>query len=353
MSLGSWSTFYGVDGTGRKYLRDYGLSLPGNENGEATPGFMWGIINADGTSGQGLGWVARDAPGEGWEGIAANFKKKTGDASAIDALVKQAQDYSSYGAVPASLTNVQAAARNSVARGWGPLIGNPQGPLAGLQLDMATSQWFWQSDHAPVWATKAQDDQITLLNKQTADAAKAAADADAARIAQENAAADEAQAKQDQAIALAQQAADATAAINQMQMDQQQQQVDQQAAAASTALDLQAAKMDLQYSAQQDALEQRAAQADLDWAIAHPDEVMQEQSQQGYDDGGGQGYDDGSQGGYDDGSQGGYGSLDDMFDAADQQSDGGDSAVAQELYQEGDGDYYAADEAAAQALDQE
>jgi hypothetical protein len=129
--------------------------------------------------------------------------------------------------------------RRSIANGWGPLIANPTNDprgkggyvsqFAGMMMAQ-DGQWFWLSDCAPLWATKEADHQIDLANQKIAAAGAAAVNAENARIAMEQAAMVEAQAKQDAANSLAQSAADTQAAIQERQLDLQQQAIDQQAA---------------------------------------------------------------------------------------------------------------------------
>lgn len=143
--------------------------------------------------------------------------------------------------------------------GFGPLVGNPNGPLAGLQWSVPDQQWFWQAEHAPSWAAYIPDRKIKDLNDKTLAANKAAADARAAVLAQDQAAAAEAQAKQDAENALALSAADTQAQVAQ-----------QAAAAQQTQLDIMQQKLDQQYAGQLAALEMKAKQAELDYAIANP-----------------------------------------------------------------------------------
>ncbi len=168
---------------------------------------------------------------------------------------------------------------------WGPLVGAPSTPFAGLQLAQNTGQFFWQSDNAPSWATQEQDNALRDLYNKT-QAAQAAADAaTAAQQAQEQAQQQEAQAAQDAANALAQSAADTQSNIAQQQQAAQQaaqdlvqQKSDQAQAAAEAAAELEDTK-------RQAALEAKAQEADLDYAIAHPEVAMQ-QADQGADQGG-------------------------------------------------------------------
>jgi len=227
----------------------------------------------------------------------------------------------------------------SIDRGYGPLIGNPNSDLAGLQYALSENRWFWQSANAPKWATEESDKAIADLNAAKKKAADAAYAADAARIEQERAEMEETKAKQDAAIELAKSKSDAENAITQGKLDLQLQSVDIQAAAASTALDLQAEKLEqqamqeeLKYGVAEAGLEQKARQADLDYAIAHPEELAQAQAEE--QQGGEEGYSE------DTTDRG-------MFDGRSR----GD--VTNELYEEGRGEDYVEDEAAALAMDQE
>lgn len=220
-------------------------------------------------------------------------------------------------------------AMTSAKYGWGPLIGNPQGPLAGLQYAVVPQKWFFQSQNAPTWATTEADAKITQANQKIIAANQAAAQVKAAQMAKDEADYAEAQAKQqaqqtlaqtsqDAANALAQSAADTQANIASQALTAQQSQQDlayqkmQDAQDAQYAqLDLaqqqafipisvQQAQADIAYQQQQDAMEAAAQQklieqADTynEWARANPEAAYQAAQDPG-DDGGGA-FDDGGQ----------------------------------------------------------
>lgn len=188
----------------------------------------------------------------------------------------------------------------SLKYGWGPLMGAPDSRFAGLQM-AANGQWFFMPDNAQTWATQDADQALQLLAQQIQAADQAAVDADNARIAQEALQAQENQAKQDAANALAQSAADTQSTIVQQQqaaqqsaMDLQQQQIDMQTAAAQAKLDLQSQQANL---ANQPAIEERELQL-VDLELAQLAQGGQPLFDDGQGDGGGQydqppaGYDD-------------------------------------------------------------
>ncbi len=182
-------------------------------------------------------------------------------------------------------------AESSAQFGWGPLVGNPNGPLKGLQWALDDKVWFWQASVAPSQFTVEADTALVNLNNKTLAADNAAINANNSRIQAEMDSDAEAKAKQDAANALATSASDAQsnidAARQQTQataIDLQQAQYDQQAAAQKAAADLQA-------QVQAQALTQQSTQADIQAAIqqqaiqleylkAHPELTMQDQSQQ-------------------------------------------------------------------------
>lgn len=250
-ALGSWNTFYGKN------------------------------PNKDGFSD---GWLNGVASGkEGWSATDKFLSVLTGGAYAVAKEIRERKlDSDSQGIVrwvyraPETqnpeefmtppdefVNNVKKIAKNSIERGWGPLIGNPRGDLAGLQFCMETGDFFWQGNHAPVWATAVADAKITELNKKTAAAKQAAAEADAAARAQEQAAQAEAQAKQDAANALAQSVADTQANIARQALEAQQGQQalqQQQQQAATAAAQAQAAIVQQQQQTAADAAAQKHQQ---------------------------------------------------------------------------------------------
>lgn len=163
--------------------------------------------------------------------------------------------------------------KTSVALGWGPLIGNPNGWTKNLRYDSAGDRWFWFYDQAPDFA-KAPIDQARLnqaILDYKAQVATAAADA-AAQAMQ-----DQLDAKNAADLAKQQAAEDAATARQQQQEQaetehqaQMQAVVDEQAAAAAAADDeRQQAAMERQAQLEEERqarTEER--QADLDARMA-------------------------------------------------------------------------------------
>ncbi len=199
-------------------------------------------------------------------------------------------------------------AESSAQFGWGPLVGNPNGPLAGLQWALDDKCWFWQAPIAPAWASVEADTVIAATNKKTMDTDNLAIAADNARIAQEIAQDQEAKAKQDAANALAisaantqDQIAQQQQAAQQAQVDLQNQQYQQQQAAAQAAADIQAQTLAQQQQAQlqqaqlqmaqlQTQQDAQGRQIQLDYIKAHPELLSQpDQGGGGYAPGSGDG----------------------------------------------------------------
>lgn len=217
-------------------------------------------------------------------------------------------------------------------QGWGPLVGNPNGPLANLQWATNSKKWFWQSATAPTWATTEADAKITDANNKTIAANTATAVAQLAQMQQDAAANAEAQAKQDAQTALQQSAdtqaeAHATSVATQADTVAQQQQSAAQATqdiayqtqqdaqeAAQNQIDNAAMTAEVPIAAAEDQLDVEAQKAEQNqlvqeaaahnaWVQAHPDQgeaayeaAQQQQGQgQGGDDGGGDEFDDGGQ----------------------------------------------------------
>lgn len=156
----------------------------------------------------------------------------------------------------AYLTDANVA-KASVAKGYGPIIGNPAWPdFAGLRMDQQ-GNLFWFPQEAPEWATIVlrQAEAVTAQAEQKAAAAAAAAEA--AAQAKMQADAELAQAQQDAANALAESAAASQQAIAEAQQETQAQQIDLQQQAQAQQLDLDQAKVD-------QAAEAEAARADAE-----------------------------------------------------------------------------------------
>jgi hypothetical protein len=236
---------------------------------------------------------------------------------------------------------------STLKHGWGPLIGNPTGPLANLQYAANDKKWFWQGKSAPLSYSAEADAKIAQANAATITANTAAAVAIAKQMQADAAAAAEAQAKQDAANALQESAATSTANVaatqqttqsSQLDLDTQKEQLveqqqqaqqdaadaaaDTQYAAAQGAADIQDQQAETQYAAGQGRVQTAAQQSIIDqasvwnkWASAHPDEAVAQLNASddggGMDDTGDAESDDGS---LDDGSND-DGSLDDGSDA--------------------------------------
>ena len=189
--------------------------------------------------------------------------------------------------------------QDSTTRNWGPLVGKPTSPLAGLQFATIDKKWFWQGKYAPKFASRETDQAIEDANNAIIKANRAAALVQAAQMQKDAFEQAQAKAKQDAANALALSAADTQSQISQKQVEAQTQQLDVQTQKA----ELDALKLEAQMAAQQQQAELQAAQqqAQLDaqaqhalitqadvwnqWAKQNPAEAVQ-QMQQGLAPGG-------------------------------------------------------------------
>ncbi len=202
----------------------------------------------------------------------------------------------------------------SVDWGWGPLIGNPQSKVAGLQYARLDDVWFWQAANAPSYATEEIRAAKDLSDRQAAEANAAAADAEQKRKDAEQAAADEEQAKRDAEAALHEQAEqvkqtdfESEQARQQAAFDFEQQKQEatlaQQQAQQQAQFDAQQAQQDAALAQQQAQLDLQAQQAQLEWEKAHPETAYAQPQAPAYyggSGGGGGEYD----GGADDGPPG-------------------------------------------------
>lgn len=226
-SVGSWNAFYGGD----KKSDDGSWGIPAFLRGDVGDGGIVWMFN-DGADG-----LFRRAPGE-YQSAAATGAP---DAKAVSA--------------------------NSLNRGWGPIIGNPAGPLAGLQFAIADGTWFWQATTAPTWATAETDAKIASANQKIIAANRAAALVQAAQMQKDALEAAQAKAKQDAANALAMSAADTQSQIADKQVTAQKSQLEVQTQKA----ELDAQKMEAQMAASQQQAELQAAQqqAQIDAQAQH------------------------------------------------------------------------------------
>lgn len=247
-SIGSWNAFYGGD-------------KKSDDGSWGIPAFLRGT--PDGTT---ILWMFNDG---------------------ADGVFHQAPtEYQS--AAVSGAPDAKAVSSNSMNRGWGPIVGNPTGPLAGLQFAIADGTYFWQGANAPSWASMETDAKIQSANKKIIDANRTAALVQAAAMQKDQLEQAQAQAKQDAANALAQSAADTQANIAQQQVTAQQSQLDVQsqkaeldAQKAEAQIAAQQAQTDLSAQAAQDKLEAEAqhqlvAQADVwnTWAKQNPDDAV-------------------------------------------------------------------------------
>jgi hypothetical protein len=190
---------------------------------------------------------------------------------------------------------------------YGPLIGNPNTNLAGLQYAVQDQKWFWQGDYAPAWAAAEADDKIKLANKKTIAANTAAAQLQVAQMIKDAADAKAQQAAQDAQNALAESQAASQAAVAQSQA--QAAQASQETQAQQLLLDQ--AKAEQQQRAAEAQQQLEAGKILLQQAQSMPPGSFAQPQDQGYDGQGGdygddQGYDDNNGGFADDGANQGY-----------------------------------------------
>jgi len=240
LSLGSWLSFYGPQS------RSAGVMQP-------QFGVVWGY-HAD-----------------GWQNGESKWTKRFGQADITGN--DNRDDLGADDANAAAQSLASDPRNNKTGLPYGPLIGNPNGSLAGLQYAHADGKWFWQAANAPANQVvqlnaviiEQNAKQLAEDNAKVLDANKALADSNATVLATDNAiivafnadimqqvkALAEAKIKQDAANALradqdaADQAHHDTQAAQQQQdaqakLDQQaaQQQLDDQARTAQFEADM-------------------------------------------------------------------------------------------------------------------
>ena len=176
--------------------------------------------------------------------------------------------------------SVEQAAQAAASGNFGPLVGAPSGPLKNIQYAVDDKQWFWQSSHAPKWASEEQDKQITLLNQKSQAAKQAAAEADAARRAQEEAERAEAQAKQDAENALAQSAADTQSKIAEQAAQAQERQAGIEKSRIETQMAAEKARLDAQREAQREQSEAQKAAREAEQAARESEFKRQQAAEQ-------------------------------------------------------------------------
>lgn len=200
---------------------------------------------------------------------------KKGDAGSIPDFPGQEPGVSGWwdnaDSINKSYLDAANVSKASVAKGYGPIIGNPAWPdFAGLRMDQQ-GNLFWLPQEAPEYVTFPLKQAAALTAQAAAKAAAealAAEQAAAAKTAADQAAA---QAAQDAANALAESAEASAAAVAQSQqataqaaIDQEQAKIDQQQEAQANAVMMEQAKADAAAAAQerQFALEQARADAE-------------------------------------------------------------------------------------------
>ena len=248
--LGSYSYFYGLDraGSGR---HSYGWGEVGFVHGDLAKKFNghWLWLKPEG----------RDPSGE---------TGPTGKHYRSAHLV--------YEAHPDWLKRLN---QESMAQGFGPLIGNPRkdfysGDFAGIKVDDANNR-FWLAYDAPAWATAALNDAAALVqaekNKVDEENRKVEA-AEKQRILDEEA---ETKRKQDFDNAMAEQQADSDARVADLKTTAEEK-------TAQLAID----KAQIELDQQARALQLEAERAQLQWMQQNPAAA---DPQGGYADPGGQG----------------------------------------------------------------
>lgn len=155
-SLGSYSAFYGPKkGSVGMFGAVWGYSADGWQNGEKK-------------------WTLRF--GQSNDFMKNDNRDDLGDSDAAAAKAVYQQDPEKHG---------DDGTGKDKRVTFGPLIGNPNGPLAGLQYARTTGQWFWQAGNAPAEylvqanatikdlnaaAVKAANDEVNKANKTLREA---------------------------------------------------------------------------------------------------------------------------------------------------------------------------------------
>lgn len=296
-SVGSAILFYGAEGPNA--YRDGGV----------TDGFKWGrgrnaLEDSDMMED---GWVHRDLKGSvqasgpqgHWAAGLSNedIEKRKGLAAAPGSWGRDMlrfwntyQVYSMHGIAQ----NVPQVHAHSMSVGWGPLVGNPNGILAGLRYlptggPNGEGVWFWMPENAPAWATSKVDGEIKKLNMETRATAQAECDAQKALDAIEQAERERDRAAKEYDLSMATNQQEVEAAINADKLAQAQMAADAQLAQQQAQMEMQADQAYLQWQIQQAKLEQQTQAAALQYAMQNPEEVQQyEQAapggEQGFDE---------------------------------------------------------------------
>lgn len=300
--IGSYSYFFKSIVNPNSPERQYGFVFGGDPHNPAWPGnnfdkWVW-VHGKKGDSGSIPDFPGQEGGVSGWWDNADSINPAYNDPSAIS--------------------------KASVAKGYGPIIGNPAWPdFAGLRMDQQ-GNLFWLPQEAPEYVTFPLKQAAALTAQAAAKAASEALAAEQAAAAKAQADQDAAQAAQDAANALAESAEASAAAIAESQqataqaaMDQEQAKIDAQQEAQANSVMMEQAKVDQQAAAQerQFALEQARADAEqarqerqiLAEAARQEMEMRQARGEsapppaQGEEGGGDEGYaeDEGGGGGYD------------------------------------------------------
>lgn len=291
-SVGSAILFYGAEGSGAY------------KDGGVTDGFKWGrgrnaLEDSDMMED---GWVHRDLKGSvqasgpqgHWAAELTNedLDKRKELAAGPNRWGRDMlrfwntyQVYSMHGIAQ----NVPQVHAHSMSVGWGPLVGNPNGILAGLRYlptggPSGEGVWFWMPEHAPAWATSKIDNEIKKLNAETKATAQADCDAQKALDAIEAAERERDRAAKEYDLSMATNQQEVESAINADKLAQAQAAADAQLAQQQAQMQMQADQAYMQWQIQQANLDQQMQQAALQYAMQNPEQVQQQGGEQGFDE---------------------------------------------------------------------
>ena len=192
---------------------------------------------------------------DGWQDGEKKWTKRFGQADITGN--DNRDDLGTDDAVAAAESLKNDTRNNKTGKAYGPIIGNPTGPYAGVQYANADKRWFFQSQNAPAQFCTEADSKITVANQKIVDAKTKAALALVAQQNAEDAANAEALAKQQAAQALSQQAAEADQTLTQTKMATAD-------VIAQQSQDQQMAQGDIDYQKMQDTQQNAQAQARLE-----------------------------------------------------------------------------------------
>ncbi len=259
--IGSYSYFHQTVVNAAHPDRRYGFVFGGDPHNSEWPGnsydhWVW-VHGKKGDSGSIPAFPGKEPGVSGWWDNAVTINPKYKEASEI--------------------------AKASVAKGYGPIIGNPAWPeFAGLRMDQQ-GNLFWLPQEAPEYVTFPLKQAAALTAQAAAKAASEALAAEQAAAAKAQADQDAAQAAQDAANALAESAEASAAAIAESQqataqaaMDQEQAKIDAQQEAQANSVMMEQAKVDQQAAAQERQFALEQARADAEQARADAEQARQE-----------------------------------------------------------------------------